>query len=277
MALSIVYRNKQSLVSLASGQIIEYPGAHTFKRISEAPAQVNPHDIHTTQLFPVGTKLTEGRNVYRYALFGGTIAAGRLVQAEGPDGAHDALDLSGTTDPLASPAIGSTILEFVDSLTLVLNEYEGGELHIGKDTGLGYEYPILANEAASAATLALLQIEHGLKVALDSTSDGILIKSPWREVIICPTTLTAAIVGVSVSAQLISQWGWLKTKGRASIPCVGTAVIGAEVTASDTTAGSVEPIVLAEAAPNTILPGIIGRVVDVGLTTEQSLIDINFE
>ncbi len=240
------------------------------------------HVVTTAQKFPIGSLLYDPSidAKYRYVEYGGTTKAGDLIQAEAPDAAHDDLDPTGTGTG-AGTAKGSVLISTADAITLVASEYAGGFMKIENDTGEGYRYPIKDNDAAASNALFTLW-DPGLAVAIDATSDVALIKSRYKEVIIHPTTQTAVPVGAGLGIGANGSFGWVQTRGPASMLTNGTLLIGRNVAPGKTTAGSVDtyPITLTEAAPNTYVPGdnpAIGHVMDVGPTTEQSLIFLTLE
>ena len=198
--------------------------------------------VTTTQKFPLGSMIYDVGNdaVHRYVEYGGTIAVGSLVQAEGPDAAHDVLDLTGTGTG-AGVAKGSTIISLAASKTLVANEYTNGHLSTLLDTGRGYLYPIKSNTGGTAANLLVVLYEPGLAVAVDSTTDGALLKSRWQEVIIHPTAPTAQVVGVNLGVGADGSFGWVTTRGpAATVMSAALPTVGDDCMASNGTAGSVE-------------------------------------
>jgi len=229
------------------------------------------HDVSTVQRAPIGTMIHDigGDSKYRYAEYGGTTKAGDVVQAEAPDAAHDDLDPSGTGTG-AGVAAGSTIISIADSITLVKDEYANGYLVVEADTGKAYRYLIKSNEADAAAGNKNVTLwDNGLEIAVDSTSDVKLIKNRWKEVIICPTTLTGIVAGVGMGVGADGSFGWVQTRGPAAVLTAGTLVIGDNAVPL-TTAGAVGP------SAGDILPN-IGWVMDVGPTTEHSLVFLTLE
>ncbi len=234
------------------------------------------HVVTTLQKHAIGSAIWDPGydSIYRYVEFGGTTKAGDLIQAEGPDAAHDDLDPTGTGTG-AGVAKGAAIISIADTITLVVNEYAGGFLAIEADTGVGYRYPVDSNEVAAAAANANVVLRPpGLALAIDSTSDVKLVKSRYKEVLISPTTLTAVLVGFGLGIGADGSFGWVQTRGPASALTDGTVVIGQHVRASDGTAGAVEPLDrdgTAEDEPE------VGYVMDVGPTGEQSLVFCTLE
>lgn len=268
-------RYQTKVLNLSSGQTLRLPGDAVFEQVAAIPSEIDIYTIDTVQRFPLGTSIVLNDDVYRYVEFGGTTVAGDLIQAEGPDATHD--DLAAGTDGSvggvdASFVAGSKIINISDTIALVLNEYAGGKIKMENDTGQGYSYHIESHDAPASDSLFV--IKHGLAVAIDATTDIALVKSRWKEVLQTPTTLTAAVVGVSVGVGADGSFGWAHTGGIATVLTDGVVVIGAGVMPSNGTAGSVEAWALTEAAPNTEITPMIGHVVDVGPTTEYSLINL---
>lgn len=263
------------VITLSSGQTLFLPGDAVFTQLAGIPSEIDIYTIDTTQRFPLGTKILIGDDGYRYVEFGGTTVAGDMIQAEGPDAAHD--DLAAGTDGSvsgvsASFSASSKIINISDTITLVLDEYAGGYMKMENDTGQGYRYMIESHDAP--ASDALFVIKHGLAVAIDATTDIALVKSRWKEVIQMPITLTAAVVGASLGVGADGSFGWVQSKGVAAVLTDGAVVIGQAVMPSNGLAGAVEALAFTEGTPNVTINPPIGYVVDVGPTTEYSLIQL---
>lgn len=261
---------RHSVYNLPDGSQLTYPLDLNFdwSGRSVIPANIDVYDVDTVQKFPLGTKLVRGDDAYRYVEFGGTTAAGDVLQQEAPDAAHDDLNASG-----GDVAAGSTVLTLVTSVTLVENEYAGGSLVVETDTGAGYRYEILKNDAASAAAGATITIRDGLAVAIDSTSDVKLVKSRFKEVIELPTSITGALAGISIGVGADGSFGWMQTGGDAAVFTNGTVVIGQHVRAAGATAaGAVQALDRDGTAED---EASLGVVVDVGPTTEFSLVRLS--
>ena len=257
--------------SMDDGSIITFPydDAFDWSRRGFIPPNVAIHqvDIAAVQQFPIGTKLVRDDSVYRYCEYGGTTAAGDIIQAEAPDGAHDDGDWGVN-------AIGTTSLTATTSLTLIENEYAGGFMCVENDTGEGYLYRVLSNTAVAGAVGGVIVLQApGLAVATDATSDVKLVKSRFQEVIQMPTTVTGMLVGAGLGVGANGSFGWVQTRGPAAVLTDGTVVIGQHVRASDGTAG-VEPLVRAGTAED---EAEVGYVMDVGPTGEYSIIFLTLE
>ena len=231
------------------------------------------HVVTTTQKFPIGSMIWDPSidAVYRYVEFGNTTAAGDMIQAEGPDGAHDDLNSNGTGSG-ASQAKGATLISFSDTITLVKDEYAGGFMKIETGTGAGYRYPIKSHDAPASNALFTLW-DPGLALAISGATVA-LIKSRYKEVIQMPTTVTGVLVGAGLGVGADGSFGWVQTRGPAAVLTDGTVVIGQHVRASDGVAGAVEPLDRDGTAED---EAEVGYVMDVGPTTEFSLIFLTLE
>ncbi len=274
MALTKAVRYSGAPNYRPSGQVVTLPGISIFTMPSAIPDELDFYDIDTIQRYPLGTKLEIGDNTFRYVEFGGTTKAGDLIAAEAPDAAHDDLDPTGAGTG-AGVAVGDKIISIATSVTLVVDEYAGGYMTIEADTGVGYSYLIEANEVAAGATGALFRIQLGLAIALDSTSDVKLNKSRFKELVIIPTSIVAPPVGISVGVGADGSFGWMATKGPWCVLTSGTVIIGQHVRAAGvTTAGAVIALDRDGTAED---EAEVGKVMDVGPTTEQSLIILSLE
>jgi len=227
---------RTNVITNGDGQEVHLPGGSIFVMPHAIEDSIDVRTISTTQQYPIGTKLVDGDSIYRYAEFGGTTKAGDLCSVEAPDAAHDALDPTGAGVG-AGIAVGSTIISFADSLTLVLNEYAGGKLITEVGAGLGYTYDILSNTVVSAAVDGLVVIKHGLKIAITSATNVRLQKSRYKEVVIMPTTQLSVPAGVSMGVGADGSFGWLCTRGLVGMFLDGTITVGDGVMVSTGPAG----------------------------------------
>jgi len=187
------------------------------------------------QRHKLGTRmaLADGR-VYRYCKTGADIATGRLVQAPATDAADD-MDLAWS----AGGAVGATTVTTGTSLTITKDQYKEGWLYTNDAAGEGHIYPIKSNTAVSSAAGCVFTIdeEDGFKVALTATSSlfGVLY-NVYDGVIVQPTTITNAAVGVTPAALTSGYYGWLQTWGPAALLDYGaTWVVGDQLAAAEST------------------------------------------
>jgi len=247
--------------------------------LTELISQNELHVVTTAQRFPIGSLIYDvgSDSKYRYVEYGGTIAAGSLAGAEVPDGAHDALDPSGTGTG-AGITKGSTIISIADSITLVENEYAGGFLYTQVNgAGLGYRYPIKSNEAGATTNLNVTLWDPGLAVAVSASTDVALVKSRYKEVLITATTAVSIATGVSLGIGADGSFGWVQTRGPAAVLTDGgTALaIGHAVRRSEDDPGAVALLDFDEADDANV--GQIGLCMDIGADGSYSLIFLTLE
>jgi len=273
----MVANMRHGLTQLSDGTILTIPfdKVFDFGSLDIIPPNVNEFTVGTTQLFPLGTRMQRDDCVYRYVEYGGTTIAAQLLAMEDPGSAHDELDPtgSGTDYGTAGTAVGSTIISIATSITLVVNEYAGGSL-VGEDlAGEGYRYKVLRNTAVSSAANASIEIQTGLAVAVTTASHFKLIKSKWKEVVSAPTTVVATTVGVGLGVGADGSFGWAQTRGPAAVQTEGALVVGMQARLSETTAGTVTALDISDDRDEPF----VGRVMEIGATTEKSLIDLALE
>ena len=235
---------------------------------------INIYTVDTVQSYAVGTLLKIGTKTWAYAEFGGTTAAGDLLQAEVPAAAHDALaavagSAGDTTITITSPASGSD--------DFIANEYAGGQMLAMVNGSPGYSYDILSHPALDISAVATMVVTllpgWGTAVAVAATDDFSFTKSPFKEVIIHPAVQTAQICGVSMGIGADGSFGWLGVEGPHPVLTEGTVIIGYEVRPGETTNGTVTPLVYDEDINAD--QGSVGVCMDVGGNGEFSLININ--
>jgi hypothetical protein len=236
-------------------------------QIPGTAALTTPFDFTAAAAYPLGTRMVsqDGR-AWRYTEAGGTaLVAGTVYQSEVPDAADD--DLA-----VAAAAVGArSITITANAEAIVADEFNGGYMVVQDDAGEGRVYLVEDTPAASASTAFSLLLAHGVEVALTTSSTVLLLKHPYKDVIIHPAPPTAPVVGVAASATTDAQFGWLQTHGMASVLTEGSVVIGQHVRASEDGSGDgmVAALDYDEAGRN---EAILGVVAEVAVTTEHSAI-----
>ena len=205
----------------------------------------------------------DGRG-FRYAKCGGTATvAGKVYQSSALDATN--LQPSGGLTPSANVAIGGTEITVSDTITLTANQLAGGYMSIVVTPGQGYLYKIKGNTAVTAAAGAVITLDDPLKVAITTASNFIVTPHPYSGIVVEPGTPTGVIVGVAHRVLTAAYYGWIQTKGVASVLFTGSGAAGNAVgSLSGGTSGSSAPAI---AATN-----ILGYHVATGVTTEYSLI-----
>ena len=228
----------------------------------------NPWAESSTQLFPLGTKLIYGNNVYRYGLLGGTaVTAGKLVQHQAQDSNH--LNMTAT----AAVSAGETAISVeTGGNDLTLNEYADGYLWVNDVNGEGQTMRVKSNPAHdhSDDPSVVITTYDALATALTTISQLSLIHNPYSGMVIAPATETGAVMGATVIDMTADYYGWFTVSGPQALLTVGTLVLGNIAVRSGGTDGGVAP------ATDNVLTE-IGEVMAVNANTEYSLIWMNIQ
>ncbi len=214
---------------------------------------VNLYDSSTEAKFAVGTKFERSDgNVFRYAQFGLTTAAGQLTSQDISEST-----IADTDNSVIAPAsavavpgetiqpgdVGSHYVQFTVA-AIAIDQVAGGYMHITDDTGEGHCYRIKGNTATDNPTTGDIRVElyDKIAVALDITSDVIMTGSLYANLEPSTTTDTFC-AGVAMVAQATNDYGWIQTEGVATVQTEGTVVLGSGVITAPTDAGAVAPAV----------------------------------
>ncbi len=188
---------------------------------------------------------------------GGTaLASGVLVQGPASIGANH----TGLTT--ATAAIGATqITVTAGGTAITANQYQGGFATISAGTGIGQTLRISSHPSATSSGTCVLTLEDPLTVAtavsdsktsltlaLYGSAYGATVATSG--VIICPTTLTGPVIGVTVtpiaaSSATVPTYGFIQTTGFVSCLNQGSTSIGLDVMPSTSVAGAVSTYVVA--------------------------------
>lgn len=181
----------------------------------------------------------DGR-MFRYALAGGTLVAGRITEA------------LAITANFANRALTTSAAANQNQVTVVLgttataDQFAGQWFVVNDNTGQGQgSYYILGNTAATAgnSNTTVLTLRGNLNVAISSTAtatDVTIIPSTYSSVIEHTAVITLVTAGAPVVAITSGNYHWEQTAGMASILSDGTISKNAEGIPSDATAGAVE-------------------------------------
>lgn len=217
----------------------------------------------TDQQFSLGYQVrTDDGDCYRYVKAGGTaLVAGKLQQAPAIVANHQNVACA------AAAAGASTVTVTLGATLASANQYAGGYLVINDVDGEGFTYRIKSHPAAAQSATLALTLEEPVEVALTANSEACLIPNKYNGVIVMPTTITAAPVGVAISNIAAGSFGWIKTRGVVS--CLNgdaNLTVGSAVSPSNATAGAVENGVIAQ--------GFVGIAYQAGVDTEYRAIDL---
>jgi hypothetical protein len=226
----------------------------------------DPYAESSTALFPLGSKMIYGNNVYRYVGIGGSaVTAGKLLQQ--PAVVSDHANMTAT----AAVAAGETAISVETGGTdITLNQYAGGYLWVNDVNGEGQMLRVKSNPAHdhSDDPSIVITCYDALVTALTTSSQLTLLADPSNDLIVAPATETGALMGATVIDMTADYFGWAVISGPAALLTVGTLVVGNAAVRSGGTAGGVAP-----ATDNVLME--VGDVMAVSANTEYSLINMN--
>lgn len=219
-------------------------------------------DVSTTAKLPLGTliRLQDGR-MFMYGQAGGTeLAYAKLNQQAAPS-ANANNEVVATAAAVGDVSVGVT---FGGAVTA--NQYQGGFLYVNDANGEGQLYTVKSHPAGT--TNVIVKLNEAVRVAITTSGEVSLIAHPMAGLIVAPTTLTGAIMGVNLVTVPASNYAWFQVKGPCVVLTDGTLVIGENCIPSNGTAGAVEP------SASDTLP-VVGTVLSVNASTEYSLINLD--
>lgn len=181
------------------------------------------HDIYTTsstQRYALGTKLvySDGR-VFRYAKNGGTALSKAYMTTSEALMAHTLEEIQASMGTSIEIGDYEFQIDVTTGGTFVEDEFAQGFLIVNKSTGMGDIYKVVANLIDSSDdTLMRVQLETPIRTALAAGTELTLVKSPWRDVDVMPTTAEGTPAGIPLVAVTANYYCWLQTGGYA--PCI---------------------------------------------------------
>ena len=230
---------------------------------------------NTTKKRALGTilELPDGRE-FKYVLNGsGAITSGKLTSSAAMIGNHD-MDLT-----TAAASVGDTsITVTLGGTAATKDQYADGYIYTNDGTGEGQIYRIASNPAAdSSATLAVtLASNDPVNVALDSTTLSGLAVNPYSGIVVSPTSITNRTLGVTATDIAANAYGFVQTKGLASVLVSGTVVAGEPLrVAGATTAGAAMALDRDGSGENEQEIGVVHNVVAV--STDYCLAFLNID
>ncbi len=263
---------------------LDIPGTGELRRFANLTNMMGDNGVgqdmyttDTTQRHPLGTMaITKDGRIFRYATAGATATVvGSLYQSAAPIALHLALTS-------AAQQIGDGIAQQIGGVTFVpiavtpgntagaANLYAEGTLVVSVAPDLGRTYRISGHPAITASTLFNLTLDPDdrVQVAWTTATRYGLHHNPWKNIIVCPTTITAKVVGVAcaiIAANTSAQnYGWIQTRGACAVLINGTPAVTAPVINSATTIGAVD-VWTAGAQPTA---NYVGEMMQLGVSTE---------
>ena len=158
--------------------------------------------------------LPDGRS-FVWCKAAGTIPAGQLVAQDPTSTTYD----NALVVPTAR-AIGASLVTLTNAVaTLAKNKFADGYMHTESSTGLGYDYKIKSQTAATTtgAISVTLYENDTIRIALATTSKAGLRRHPCDSVVVWPTTATGIPIGVTKVAVVSGDYFWAQTYGMCAL------------------------------------------------------------
>jgi hypothetical protein len=185
---------------------------------TEQPIQ-GIYEESSTQQLALGTKLVYGDGrVFRYAKNGGTALSKALMTASEALVTNVFDELQGTSGTSQEVGDQQILIDVTTGGTWVENEYANGFLVVNKSTGIGDFYKVVANKIRSSDVLMDVLLEKSLITALAAGTEITMVKSPWRDVDVQPTTAEGTPAGIPLIDVTANYYCWLQRGGYA--PCI---------------------------------------------------------
>ena len=164
-----------------------------------------------TQKYPLGARLayTDGR-VFRYTENGAVALAAGKINSCVDDGAEREDTLT------VAAAAGARQVTYTAVGTITENQYAGGILCVVDGTGQGLQYKIESHLAITAAATGVINLYDPILTALDTTTDVMLVKSPYKSVVVAPDQIVLP-TGVAPIPVTASYFFWNQTRGLAPV------------------------------------------------------------
>lgn len=210
----------------------------------------NPTDANFGSLVGTRWDLSDGREVI-FVSCGATAigTSGVLCQDAAIQANHQGIAVNGYTTYSANGNVPASVSVNLGATAVVPNQYQGGFVVVDSGTGLGQTLRIQSHPAAVSSGTLAITLEDPASTALATASTVCLIPPHGANVVIYPTTVTGAAVGVTLYTMAAGQaagstagtpsYGFLVSKGLTSMLSDALiAAAGQPIGASITIAGS---------------------------------------
>jgi hypothetical protein len=216
----------------------------------------------------VGTRfdLSDGREVTLVKAGAVALPPGVLVQDAAIVPNHQNIPVVSYTPYSNNGNVPAKVTVTLGATAVTANQYAGGFVVVNDNAGEGNTLRIASHPAADASTALTLTLEEGSSTALTTASEVCLLPAHGADVIIQPTTVTGAQVGVTMSAIAAGAYGFVVSRGITSCLAQGAIGVGLGISVG-TVAGSV-----AVAAATTAR---LGFAAQAGVDTEYRAVYVN--
>lgn len=216
----------------------------------------------------VGTRFdtSDGREVTLVKNGAVALVAGVLTQDAAIVPNHQNIAVTAYQAYSANGNVPAKVTVTLGATAATANQYAGGFVVVNDNNGEGHTLRIASHPAADASASLVITLEEGSSVAITTSSEVCLVTPHGKDVIIQPTTVTNAQVGVTMNAIAASAYGFVVSRGLTS--CLAQGAIGVGLGLS---IGSVAGAVAVSAATTARL----GFAAQAGVDTEYRVVYVN--
>lgn len=211
--------------------------------------------------------LSDGREVMLVSAGASPLVAGTLLQDAAIVANHQNIAVTAYQAYSANGNVPAKVTVTLGATAATANQYAGGFVVVNDANGEGQTLRIASHPAADASGSLVITLEDSASTALTTSSEVCLIPAHGANVIINPTTITGAQVGVALYPVAASAYGFVTTKGLTSCLNQGGTAVGLGIAPSGSVAGAVATVA---ATTNQI-----GYASQAGVDTEYRCVFIN--
>lgn len=173
----------------------------------------------------VGTRwdLSDGREVILVKA-GDAVESGKLYQDAAIVPNHQNIAVAAYTAYSNNGNVPAKVTVTLGATAATANQYAGGFVVVNDANGEGQTLRIASHPAADASATLAITLEDAPVTTLTTSSEVCLLPAHGNNVIIQPTTVTGAQVGVALNPIAAGAYGFLVTKGIVS--CLAGGAIG---------------------------------------------------
>jgi len=211
--------------------------------------------------------LSDGREVTLVSTAAATtVAPGKLYQDPAIVPNHQNIAVAAYTAYSNNGNVPAKVTVTLGATAATANQYAGGFVVVNDANGEGQTLRIASHPAADASATLAITLEDGPNTALTTSSEVCLLPAHGANIIIQPTTVTGAQVGIGLCPIAPSSYGFLVSKGITSALAGGAIGAGLGISV-----GSVEGSVSVAAATTARL----GYAAQAGVDTEYRAVFVN--
>ena len=229
----------------------------------------NPYEESSTPLFPIGTMLIDADRKWVYCYDSG---AGCGISAIVQSAARVHAEQDDDIVVGEAAAIGAYAAELVETDNLdgspnnSANDFAEGYMIVNDAAGEGQLYKIVENDDLGADEAdCTFTFYDPLTIALTTSSECGLIRSPYYRVLESKAVVTGKVIGVPLIEVTASYYFWCQCAGPAPVDC-NTAIALGTMAVAGTTAAQADPM----ASDDTEI--IIGEMITPGVASGEKAI-----